>query len=118
MTELKYVFMEIEELSKPGRKHRMFTYVFQANLRSAAYEALMEMIKNSPRDCYATVQRMTLIILERLNQVLVLEGQVQNSNDRAQVTDLQGLLCATLQVAMMNLLIKNEKRKNISCSVV
>ncbi len=58
----------------------------------------MEMIKNSPKDCYATVQRMTLIILERLNQVLALEGQMQNHSDRAQVSDLQGLLCATLQV--------------------
>ncbi|KAK7575826.1 hypothetical protein V9T40_012112 [Parthenolecanium corni] len=69
----------------------------QANLRSAAYEALMEMIKNSPQNCYATVQRMTLIILQRLNQVLALEGQLQNNSERAQVTDLQGLLCATLQ---------------------
>jgi len=58
----------------------------------------MEMIKNSPQNCYATVQRMTLIILQRLNQVLALEGQLQNNSDRAQVTDLQGLLCATLQV--------------------
>lgn len=33
----------------------------QANLRSAAYEALMEMVKNSPKDCYATVQRTTLV---------------------------------------------------------
>lgn len=58
----------------------------------------MEMIKNSPQDCYATVQRMTMIILERLNQVLALEGHLQNSSDRAQFNDLQGLLCATLQV--------------------
>merc|ERR1719242_893114 len=41
-----------------------------ANLRSAAYEALMEMIKNSPKDCYVTVQNTILVILERLNQVL------------------------------------------------
>lgn len=58
----------------------------------------MEMIKNSPQNCYATVQRMILTILQRLNQVLALEGQLQNNSDRAQVTDLQGLLCATLQV--------------------
>lgn len=58
----------------------------------------MEMIKNSPQNCYATVQRMTLIILQRLNQVLALEGQLQNNSERAQVTDLQSLLCATLQV--------------------
>lgn len=78
-----------------------FYNFIQANLRLAAYEALMEMIKNSPRDCYATVQRMTLVILERLNSVLALEGQLQNNNDRAQITDLQGLLCATLQVSII-----------------
>lgn len=60
----------------------------------------MEMIKNSPQDCYATVQRMTMIILERLNQVLALEGHLQNSSERAQFHDLQGLLCATLQVCL------------------
>ncbi|CAB0002025.1 unnamed protein product [Nesidiocoris tenuis] len=69
----------------------------QANLRSAAYEALMELIKNSPKDCYGTVQRTTMVILERLNQVLAMEHQIQNHSDRAQFNDLQGLLCATLQ---------------------
>ncbi|KAI5736353.1 hypothetical protein M8J76_002381 [Diaphorina citri] len=53
----------------------------QANLRSAAYEALMEMVKNAPRDCYATVQKTTMVILEKLNHY----------------NDLQSLLCATLQ---------------------
>ena len=76
----------------------------QANLRSAAYEALMEMIKNSPSDCYPIVQSTTMIILERLNHVLSLETHIssmeshlQLANDRAQVNDLQSLLCATLQ---------------------
>ncbi len=64
----------------------------------AAYEALMEMIKNSPRDCYGTVQKTTIIILERLTQVLSVGGQLQNHSNRADLTDLQGLLCATLQV--------------------
>uniref|UniRef100_A0A336LK41 CSON007162 protein n=1 Tax=Culicoides sonorensis TaxID=179676 RepID=A0A336LK41_CULSO len=69
----------------------------QANLRSAAYEALMEMIKNSPNDCYITVQRTTMVILERLNQVLQMESHISNHNDRHQFNDLQSLLCATLQ---------------------
>lgn len=42
----------------------------QANLRPAAYEALMEMVKNSPKDCYLTVQKTTMVILERLQQVI------------------------------------------------
>ncbi len=68
-----------------------------ANLRSAAYEALMEMVKNSPRDCYVTVQRTIIIILERLQQVLQMESRIQSQSDRAQYNDLQSLLCATLQ---------------------
>ncbi|XP_011306914.1 importin subunit beta-1 isoform X1 [Fopius arisanus] len=69
----------------------------QANLRSAAYEALMEMVKNSPKDCYVTVQKTTMVILERLQQVLQMETHFQNHSDRAQYHDLQSLLCATLQ---------------------
>lgn len=74
----------------------------QANLRAAAYEALMEMVKNSPKDCYVTVQRTTMVILERLNQVLQMENHIVTNNDRAQYNDLQGLLCATLQVMQKN----------------
>ncbi len=47
----------------------------QHNLRSAAYEALMEMVKNSPKDCYVTVQKTTMVILERLQKVLQMEVQ-------------------------------------------
>ena len=67
------------------------------NLRSAAYEALMEMIKNSPKDCYMTVQKTTIVILSRLENVIQLEGNAQSTNDRRHIYDLQSLLCATLQ---------------------
>ncbi|XP_037976961.1 importin subunit beta-1 isoform X1 [Plutella xylostella] len=69
----------------------------QHNLRSAAYEALMEMVKNSPADCYVTVQKTTMVILERLQQVLQMENHISNQADRSQFNDLQSLLCATLQ---------------------
>ena len=68
-----------------------------ANLRSAAYEALMEMIKNSPKDCYVTVQKTIMVVLERLQQVLQMESRIQSQTERAQYNDLQSLLCATLQ---------------------
>jgi len=68
-----------------------------SNLRAAAYEALMETVKNSPKDCYETVQSTTLIILQRLQQVLQMESHIQNQSDRAQFNDVQSLLCATLQ---------------------
>src|SRR5699024_7980542 len=40
------------------------------NLRPSAYEALMEMIKNSPQDNYPVVRQTPMIILERLNRLL------------------------------------------------
>ena len=51
----------------------------QSNLRSSAYEALMEMMKNSPKDCYATVQKTVVVILERLQHVLHMENHIQNN---------------------------------------
>jgi len=68
-----------------------------ANLRAAAYEALMEMIKNSPKDCYVTVQKTVMVILERLQQVLQMEARISSQTERVQYNDLQSLLCATLQ---------------------
>lgn len=73
----------------------------QSNLRSAAYEALMEMIKNSPKDCYVTVQKTIMIIMDRLQQVLQMESRIQSQSDRVQYNDLQSLLCATLQVSSL-----------------
>ena len=69
----------------------------QSNLRNAAYEALMEMIRHSPKDCYVTVQKTTVTVLDRLNRVISVENHASNPNDRVQITDLQSLLCATLQ---------------------
>ena len=33
----------------------------------------MEMVKNSPKDCYVTVQKTTMVILERLQKVIQME---------------------------------------------
>jgi len=57
----------------------------------------MEMVKNSPKDCYGTVQSTTMTILQRLQQVLQMESHIQSQSDRVQFNDLQSLLCATLQ---------------------
>lgn len=69
----------------------------QNNLRNAAYEAIMEMMKNSTKDCYDIVQRTLLVVLEKLERVLQMENVIQMSSDRSQYNDLTSLLCATLQ---------------------
>ncbi|CAD5206634.1 unnamed protein product [Bursaphelenchus okinawaensis] len=67
------------------------------NLRNAAYEALMELIKNSPKDCYAVVQQTTIIVLSKIEQLLQMEQNAVSSSDRSQLRDLISQLCATLQ---------------------
>uniref|UniRef100_A0A1I7ZA47 Importin N-terminal domain-containing protein n=1 Tax=Steinernema glaseri TaxID=37863 RepID=A0A1I7ZA47_9BILA len=68
-----------------------------SNLRIAAYETLMELIKNSPKDCYPVVQRTTVTILRKLEQLLNMESSLESNSDKSQLRDLQSLLCATLQ---------------------
>lgn len=71
----------------------------QSNLRTAAYEALMSMIKNAPNDCYATVQQITMVVLDKLEKVLQMDAHISNA-DRTQFHDVQSLLCATLQTIL------------------
>ena len=67
----KYIQMWLDNANSFCYPHR--TDGGQHNLRSAAYEALMEMVKNSPKDCYVTVQKTTMVILERLQKVIQME---------------------------------------------
>ncbi|KAE9420302.1 hypothetical protein Angca_004986, partial [Angiostrongylus cantonensis] len=69
----------------------------QSNLRLAAFETLMELIKNSPKDCYPVVQSTTVLMLKKLEQLLNMEATTTSSSDKNQLMDLQSLLCATLQ---------------------
>jgi len=87
-----------------------------ANLRAAAYEALMEMIKNSPKDCYQTVQKTVMVILERLQQVLQMESRISSQTERNQYNDLQSLLCATLQSVLKK--VESEHAPLISDSIM
>ncbi|CAL2048384.1 unnamed protein product [Caenorhabditis brenneri] len=69
----------------------------QSNLRITAYEALMELIKHSPKDCNSAVRNTAVIILKKLESLLQMESQATSEADKAQVRDLQAMLCATLQ---------------------
>ncbi|XP_781574.3 importin subunit beta-1 [Strongylocentrotus purpuratus] len=92
------------------------TDAHQANLRSAAYEALMEMVKNSATDCYRHVLDTTNIILRRIQLILQMESHVLTASDRTQYNDLQSLLCATLQSVLRKM--KPDDANKISDNVM
>ena len=78
----------------------------QSNLRTSAYEAIMELVKNSPQDCYVHIQSTTIAVMERLQKIIYLDDISQlSATDRQQFTDLQSLLCATLQSVLRLVLV-------------
>ena len=83
----------------------------QNNLRSAAYEAVMEMIKNSPEDCYQTVLNTTHEIMGRIEKLFAMESSLDSSM-RSQYHDMQSLLCATLQSVIRK--VKPEHMNDLS----
>ena len=68
------------------------------NLRSSAYEAVMELVKNSPKDVYPTIQKTILAILTKIDAILKMEESGSHVGDHSQHNDFKSLLCATLQV--------------------
>jgi len=75
----------------------------QSNLRSSAYEAVMELIKNSPKDCYETVKCTVVAVLERMSRIFEMERTGANLGDSSQHNDFKSLLCALLQSGLRKL---------------
>jgi len=73
------------------------------NLRSSAYEAVMELVKNSPKDTYATVQKTVMAILGKMDTILTLEESGNHLGDHSQHNDFKSLLCAGLQATVRKL---------------
>lgn len=63
----------------------------------------MELIKNSPNDCYPVVQTTTMTILQKLENLLTVENSIVSTSDRSQLRDLQSQLCAILQSVLQKI---------------
>eukprot|EP00124_Ichthyophonus_hoferi_P004340 Ihof_evm1s466 gene=Ihof_evmTU1s466 len=84
----------IQTTTRPDSTH--------CNLRHAAYEALNQAIINSSEDCYAVVQSTTLYLMTTLQNTLQMQPGMAQS-DRATHSELQSLLCGSLQAAAARL---------------
>lgn len=70
--------------------------VAACSLRASAYEALNSVLENSAEDTNASVLQLLPVILQRLEATFAM--QCLTAEDREAQTELQGLLCAVLQV--------------------
>ena len=77
-----------------------------SNLRSSAYEAVMDLVKNSPKDVYPAITQTFGAVLEKMVAILKMEEQGKQVGDYSQHNDFKSLLCATLQVCNLYILIR------------
>ena len=71
------------------------------NLRCSAYEALNTTLQNAAADTRGNVEQLLPVILQRLQDTFAL--QIVSNDDREAQSELQGLLCGTLQVIVQKL---------------
>lgn len=64
----------------------------EANARSLAYEALLTLVAYAPTDCGESVTQVALEALARLEYTVELRALVRGAEDRANLTELQGLV--------------------------
>ncbi|KAG9510742.1 Importin subunit beta, partial [Fragariocoptes setiger] len=69
----------------------------EQNLKTAAYEALREVIKSAPNDCYQLVYPQTLnVMLDRIQYIVSQASKIDNITDMTHYYDLQSFLWATM----------------------
>ncbi|PQM41912.1 importin subunit beta-1 [Prunus yedoensis var. nudiflora] len=73
----------------------------ESRLRTAAYEALNEVVRCSTDDTAPMVMQLVPLIMMELHQTL--EAQKLSSDEREKQNELQGLLCGCLQVIIQKL---------------
>jgi importin subunit beta-1 len=52
----------------------------------------MELVKNSPRDCYAVVKDTTVVVLKKMEGLMNVEATLSSATDRAQLRFVLGVL--------------------------
>ncbi|CAH7685795.1 armadillo-type protein [Phakopsora pachyrhizi] len=71
--------------------------------RTSAYEALGTLIKHAPEDALTVVSNALVVILERSERMLAMQGQLVGDDDRRNYVDLQVAFCAVLTHAIRRL---------------
>ncbi|CAO3686062.1 unnamed protein product [Rhizopus stolonifer] len=68
----------------------------ESNCRTSAYEAISSLAVYSANDCVNTVQRIVLVVLDRLEATMAMYSQLLDADDRANCSELQSNLLGVL----------------------
>jgi len=76
----------------------------------------MDLIRNSPADCYTIVQKTTMLVLQKMESLFAVEDSLVTPADRSQLRDMQSSLCATLESVLRK--IHPEDAPNVSDAIM
>ncbi|EGF79070.1 hypothetical protein BATDEDRAFT_17183 [Batrachochytrium dendrobatidis JAM81] len=73
------------------------------HLRASVFEAMATVIATSADDCLGSVQNLTTVLLQRLNESVNVQSQLVGADERRVHHDLQAHLCSVLTAAIRRL---------------
>ncbi|TPX62496.1 hypothetical protein SpCBS45565_g07003 [Spizellomyces sp. 'palustris'] len=74
-----------------------------ANYRASVYEAMATLVSHCAKDCLATVNKLAIVILDRLEYTLAAQNQLVSADDRRLHFELQSNLCGVMTAIVRRL---------------
>ncbi|KAJ3338334.1 karyopherin beta [Gonapodya sp. JEL0774] len=68
----------------------------EVNFRATAHEAMSSLVSHCAKDCYPSVERLMVAILDRLDASIAMQSQLVNQDDRNVHYETQANLCSVL----------------------
>ncbi|CAG8604106.1 16120_t:CDS:10 [Acaulospora morrowiae] len=68
----------------------------ESNSRTSSYECISILVQGAALDCFPTIQKLTVTILDRLEATIQAQNQIVGSDERLAHSELQSNLCSVL----------------------
>ncbi|CAG8486946.1 7548_t:CDS:10 [Ambispora gerdemannii] len=68
----------------------------ESNARTSAYECISSLVTGAALDCFGTIQKLTVTIIERLELSITQHNQILGQDERTAHSELQSNLCSVL----------------------
>ncbi|KAI9104858.1 karyopherin Kap95 [Phlyctochytrium arcticum] len=88
----------IRTLSAAGENHHQ-----DPNYRASVYEAIGSLVTHCAKDCLPTVNKLAILILDRLEQTRAAQNQLVSADDRRLHAELQSNLCGAMTAVVRRL---------------
>ncbi|KAJ3009254.1 karyopherin beta [Thoreauomyces humboldtii] len=73
------------------------------NFKASCYEAMSSLVQNCARDCLDTVNKLAILVLERLEHTSSMQNQLLTADDKRNHYELQSNLCGLLAACIRRL---------------